>query len=47
MNRWLYAAVGVIVALLLAAACNDGDDGNATLSETPTVGETTAVVETP
>ncbi len=47
MNRWLYAAVGIIVALLLTAACNDGDDGNGTLSETPTVGETPAVVETP
>ena len=47
MNRWLYAAVGTIVALLLAAACSNGDGGNGTPSETPTVGETPAVGETP
>jgi len=46
MNRWLYAAVGTIVALLLAAACNDGDGGNGTLSETPALGQTPAVSET-
>ncbi len=42
MNRWLYAAVGTIVALLLAAACNDGDGGNGTPSETRPLGETPA-----
>jgi len=47
MNRWLYAAVGTIVALLLAAACNNGDVGNGTPSETPTVGETPSVTEAP
>ncbi len=47
MNRWLYATVGTIVALLLAAACNDGDGGNETLSEAPDVVETPAVGETP
>ncbi len=46
MNRWLYAAVGSIVALLLAAACNDGDGGNGNPIETLTVGETPAVGET-
>ncbi len=40
MKRWRYAAVGTIVALVLAAACNDGDGGNGTPSETPTLGET-------
>ncbi len=47
MNRWLYAAVGTIMALLLTAACNDGNGGNGTPSETPTVGETPAVSEAP
>ena len=42
MNRWLYAATGIIVALLLAAACNDGDDGNGIPSEAPALGETPA-----
>ena len=47
MNRWLYAAVGTYVALLLAAACSDGDGGNGTPSETPAIGETPAVGQTP
>ena len=42
MNRCLYAAVGTIVALVLAAACNDGDDGNEIPSEIPALGETPA-----
>ncbi len=44
MNRWLYAAVSTVVALLLVAACNDGDGGNGMSSETPALGETPAGV---
>ena len=43
MNRWLYAAVGTSVALVLAAACNGGDGGD----RTPTVGETPARGQNP